>query len=90
MEIKINMKNRERIAIAQKMSQPDQVPIDFSLASQFNYLDGWLGLDGRRFFLDLSYVLDAQLKFINKFQIEGTLGPVFGLAIDPTYFRFTY
>lgn len=44
MEIKINMKNRERIAIAQKLRQPDQVPIDFSLASQFNYLHGWLGL----------------------------------------------
>lgn len=86
MEIKINMKNRERIAIAEKMGQPDQVPIDFSLASQFNYLHGWLGLDGRRFFLDPSYVLEAQLKFINKFQIEGTLGPVFGLAIDASYF----
>jgi len=44
MEIKINMKNRERIAIAQKLGQPDQIPIDFSLASQFNYLHGWLGL----------------------------------------------
>ncbi len=86
MKININLKNRERIAVAQKLGQPDQVPIDFSLASQFNYLHGWLGLDGRRFFLDPSYVLDAQLKFINKFQVEGTLGPVFGLAIDPTYF----
>ncbi|MHB1276608.1 MAG: uroporphyrinogen decarboxylase family protein [Candidatus Humimicrobiaceae bacterium] len=86
LEANINMKNRERIAIAQKLGQPDQVPIDFSLASQFNYLHGWLGLDGRRFFLDPSYVLEAQLKFINKFKIEGTLGPVFGLAIDPTYF----
>ncbi|MHB1376702.1 MAG: uroporphyrinogen decarboxylase family protein [Candidatus Humimicrobiaceae bacterium] len=86
LEVNINMKNRERIAIAQKLGQPDQVPIDFSLASQFNYLHGWLGLDGRRFFLDPTYVLEAQLKFINKFKIEGTLGPVFGLAIDPTYF----
>lgn len=86
MKININMKNRERIAIAQKLGQPDQVPIDFSLASQFNYLHGWLGLDGRRFILDPEYTLDAQIKFINKFQIEGTLGPVFGLAIDPSYF----
>jgi len=87
MEIKINQKNRERIAIAQKLGKPDQIPIDFSLASQFNYLHGWLGLDGRRFLLDPSYVLQAQLDFINKFQIEGTLGPVFGLAIDPSYFN---
>jgi len=36
--------------------------------------------------LDPSYVLDAQIKFINKFHIEGTLGPVFGLAIDPTFY----
>ena len=41
MDININLKNRERIAIAQKLGQPDQVPIDFSLASQFNYLHGW-------------------------------------------------
>ena len=86
MEVKINLENRERIAIASKMGQPDQVPIDFSLANQFNYLHGWLGLDGRRFFLDPTYVLESQLKFINKFQIEGTLGPIFGLAIDPSYF----
>lgn len=87
MEVKINKKNRERIAIAQKLECPDQVPIDFSLASQFNYLHGWLNLDGRRFFLDPAYVLDAQIRFINKFQIEGTLGPVFGLAIDTSYFK---
>lgn len=86
MDIKINMKNRERIATAIKLGQPDWVPIDFSYASQFNYFHGWLGLDGRRYFLDPAYVLKAQLKFINKFQIEGTLGPNFSLAIDPTFY----
>jgi hypothetical protein len=85
LKIKINEKNRERIAIAEKLGKPDQVPIDLSLGSQFNYLHGWLNLDGRRFFLDPSYMLEAEIEFINKFQIEGVLGPCFGLAIEPSY-----
>ena len=85
MKIKINEKNRERIAIAEKLGQPDQVPIDLSLGSQFNYLHGWLGLDGRRFYLDPSYMLEAELKFVNKFQVEGLLGPQLALAVEPSY-----
>jgi len=84
--IKINEKNRERIDIAQKLGQPDQVPIDFSLGDQFNYLHGWLGLDGRRFFLDPGYVYDAQMRFIQRFNVGGALGPKFGLAVEPSYF----
>ncbi len=85
MELKINLKNKERIQVAQKLGQPDQVPVDLSLGSQFNYLHGWLNLDGRRFFLDPEYMLEAELQFINKFQVEGVLGPCFGLAIEPSY-----
>lgn len=84
--IKINEKNRERISIAHKLDVPDQVPIDFSLGDQFNYLHGWLGLDGRRFFLDPSYVFDAQMQFIHRFNVEGALGPKFGLAVEPSCF----
>jgi len=86
MNIKVSMKNRERIATAMKLGQPDQVPLDLSHAIQFNYMHSWLGLDGRKFILDPEYTLEAELKFIDKFKVEGCLGPVFGLAIDPSYF----
>ena len=86
MNVRINEKNRERILIAQKLGRPDQVPVDFSLSDQFNYLHGWLNLDGRRFYLDPGYMLDAQVAFIHRFSIEGVLGPKFGMAMEPSYF----
>lgn len=86
MKINLNMKNRERIVIAVKGGQPDQVPIDLSIGNQFNYMRGWRKLDGKRFFLDPEYVLKYQLEFIDTFQVEGVLSPVFGLAIEPSYF----
>jgi len=86
MKVKINEKNRERIRIAQRLGQPDQVPVDLSPGAQFNYLHGWLDLDGRRFFLDPEYIFEAQMRFFERFNVEGTLGPKFGLAVEPSYF----
>ncbi len=86
MDIKLDMKNRERIETAVHGGQPDQVPVDLSLGDQFNYMHGWRGLNGKRYFLDPAYVLEYQVEFINTFNIEGLLGPVFGLAIEPSYF----
>ncbi len=86
MKIRINEKNRERISIAQRLGQPDRVPIDLSMGDQFNYFHGWLKLDGRRYFLDPAYMMDAQVKFINRFNVEGALGPKFGVAIEPSFF----
>lgn len=85
--IRINVKNRERISIAMKMGQPDKVPIDFSIGNQFNYMHGWLGLDGKRFILDPKYALEAETKFIEAFNVEGMLGPSYGVIIEPSFFK---
>ena len=86
MGFKINVENRHRIDIAHHLGQPDRVPIDLSLGDQFNYLHGWLGLDGRRFFLDPGYTFEAQMRFMERFGIEGALGPKYGVAVEPSYF----
>jgi uroporphyrinogen-III decarboxylase len=85
-KISINERNRQRVKIAERMGRPDCVPFDFSIGDQFDFLHHWLGIDGKRFFLDPSYVLSAQLKFIDRFNGEGMLGPSFGTAIEPSYF----
>lgn len=86
MKLEINEKNNERIRIAEMLGQPDKVPVDFGLGSQFNFLSGWLNLDGRKYFCDPEYMLDAQIKFIKRFNVNGVLGPNMGLAVEPSAF----
>jgi Uroporphyrinogen-III decarboxylase len=79
-----NEKNEERKKIALKLGKPDAVPVD--IVNQCSFLSGWLGFRAYDYFKRPDFMLECQIKFRERFRGLGTLGPDYGVAVEPSCF----
>lgn len=91
MNVYSNEKNSCNILKAQRLEKIECVPIHFS--DQLDFLGGWLGIDRQLYHLNAEIMLNAQIKFNERFSGTGILGPNFGVALEASSFgaeiRFT-